>query len=52
LQIGIDWASDARLFCKNKPANLKNKPKMCNLMEKQAEHAFDRKIHKNVKTAG
>jgi len=32
--------SDARLFCKNKQANLQNKPKMGNLTEKQAKRAF------------
>jgi len=42
---------DARLFSKNKQANLKNKPKMENLMEKQAQRAFGRKI-KKVKPAG
>jgi len=41
--------SDARLFCENKQANLKNKPKMGNLTEKEAERAFDRKIQKIIK---
>jgi len=44
--------SDARLFCKNKLANLKNKPEMVNLTEKQAQRAFGKKIQKNVKPAG
>jgi len=44
--------SDARLFCKNKQANLKNKPKMGNLAEKQAQHAIGKKIQKNINTAG
>ena len=44
--------SDARLFCKNKLANLKNKPEMVNLTEKQAQSAFGKKIQKNVKPAG
>jgi len=44
--------SDARLFCKNKQENFKNKPKMGNLMEKQAQRAFGKKIQKNIKTAG
>jgi len=42
----IPKSSDARLFCKNKQTNLKNKPKMGNLTEKQAQRAFGRKIKK------
>jgi len=38
--------NDARLFFKNNQANLKNKPKMGNLTEKQAQRAFGRKIKK------
>jgi len=45
-------SSDARLFCKNKQANLKNKPKMGNLTEKQAQSAFGKEIQKNTKPAG
>jgi len=44
--------SDARLFCKNKQVNLKNKPKIGNLTEKQAQHAFGKKIQQNKKSAG
>jgi len=33
-------SSDARLFFKNKQANLKNKPKMGNLTEKQAQRVW------------
>jgi len=33
-------SSDAKLFFENKQANMKNKPKMGNLTEKQAQHAF------------
>jgi len=32
--------SDARLFCKNKQENLKNKLKIGNLTEKQAQHTL------------
>jgi len=46
------WTSDARLFRKNKLANLKNKTKMGNLTEKQAQRAFGRKIQKYIKSAG
>jgi len=37
---------DARLFCKNKQVNLKNKPKIGNLTEKQAQHALAGKLKK------
>jgi len=47
---GCAWTSDARLFFKNKQANLKNKPKMGNLTEKQAQRAFGRKMKKKHKT--
>jgi len=40
-----------KLFSKNKQANLKNKPKMGNLTEKQAHRAFGRKI-KKIKPVG
>jgi len=39
-------------FSKNKQANLKNKPKMGNLTEKQTQRAFGRKVQKNIKLAG
>jgi len=35
-----------------KQANRKNKPKMGNLIEKQAENACGRKIEQNKKTVG
>ena len=38
--------SDARLFSKNKQVNLKNKPKIGNLAEKQAQHALAWKFNK------
>jgi len=38
--------SDARLFCKNKQVNLKNKPKISNLTENQAQHALAWKFNK------
>jgi len=38
--------SDARLFCKNKQVNLKNKPKIGNLTEKQAQNALAGKFNK------
>jgi len=38
--------SDARLFGKNKQVNLKNKPKIDNLTEKQAQHALAGKFSK------
>ena len=38
--------SDARLFCKNKQENLKNKPKIGNLSEKQAQYALAGKFNK------
>jgi len=46
--------SDARLFCKNKQVNLKNKPKISNLTERQAQHPLSgnstkRKITKKIK---
>jgi len=49
---GIGCSSDARLFCKNKQANLKNKLKMGNSTEKQAQRVFGRKIKKNIKPTG
>jgi len=48
---GSNSNSDAKLFCKNKLANLINKPKMGNSTEKQAQRAFGRKIQKNIKPA-
>jgi len=39
-------SSDARLFCKNKQENKKNKPKIGNLTEKQAQHALAGKCNK------
>jgi len=39
-------SSDARLFSKNKQENVKNKPKICNLTEKQAQHALAGKCNK------
>jgi len=39
-------SSDARLFCKNKQENMKNKPKIGNLTEKQAQHALTEKCNK------
>jgi len=38
--------SDARLFCKNKQVSLKNKLKIGNLIEKQAQHALAGKFNK------
>jgi len=38
--------SNARLFCRNKQANLKSKPKIGNLTEKQAQHALAGKLKK------
>ena len=38
--------SDARLFCKNKQENMKNKPKTGNLTEKQAQYALAGKCNK------
>jgi len=38
--------SDARLFCKDKQENLKNKPKIGNLSEKQAQYALAIKFNK------
>jgi len=43
--------SDARLFCKNKQVNLKNKPKTGNLTEKQAQHPLAWKLNKTKKSA-
>ena len=46
--------SDARLFCKNQQVNLKNKPKIGNLTEKQAPYALaaffstKRKVNKKI----
>jgi len=39
-------SSDARLFCKNKQENMKNKSKIGNLTEKQAQHALAGKCNK------
>jgi len=39
-------ASDARLLCKNKQENMKDKPKRGNLIEKQAQHALAGKCNK------
>jgi len=38
--------SDARLFCKKKQVNLKNKAKIGNSTEKQAQNAFPGKFNK------
>jgi len=38
--------SDAKLFCKNKQINLKNKPKIGNFNEKQAQHVLAGKFNK------
>ena len=38
--------SDARLFCKNKQYNMKNKPKIGNLTQEQAQHALAGKFNK------
>jgi len=38
--------SDARSFCKNKQVNLKNKPKIGKLAEKQAQLALAGKFNK------
>jgi len=43
--------SDARLFFKKKQANLRNKPNMSNLTEKQAQRAFGRRMKKKHKTS-
>jgi len=37
--------SDARLFCKHKQVNLKNKPKIGNFTEKQVQHALAGKFN-------
>ena len=44
----VNWLedSDARLFCKNKQVQLKNKPKIGNLTEKQAQHLLAGKFKK------
>jgi len=39
-------SSDARLFCKNKQVNLKSKPKIGNLTEKEAQHPLAGKFNK------
>jgi len=39
-------SSDARLFCKNKRIKFKNKPKIGNLTEKQAQPALAGKFSK------
>jgi len=38
--------SDARLFCKKKHVNLKNKPKIGNFTEKQAQNTLAGKFNK------
>ena len=38
--------NDARLFCKNKQVNLKNKPKIGSLTEKQVQQPLARKFNK------
>jgi len=38
--------SDARLFCKNKQVNLKNKPKIANLTENKPNMRLARKFNK------
>jgi len=38
--------NDAKLFCKNKQVNLRNKHKKGNLAEKQAQNAFFDKLNK------
>jgi len=38
--------SDAKSFCKNKQVNLKNKPKIGNFVEKQAQHALAGRFNK------
>jgi len=38
--------SIARLFCKNKQENMKNKPKIANLTKKQAQYALAGKSNK------
>jgi len=38
--------SDARLFCKNKQVNLRNKPKIGNLTVKQAQNPLAGKFNK------
>jgi len=38
--------SDAKSFCKNKHVNLKNKPKIGNFVEKQAQHALAGRMNK------
>jgi len=42
----VHHSSDARLFCKNKQVNLKNKPKIRNLTEIQAQNALAGKFNK------
>jgi len=46
LQLRNNKYSDARLFCKNKQVNLKNKAKIGNLTEKQANMRLARKFSK------
>jgi len=41
--------SDARLFCKNKQVNLKNKPKIGKLIEKEAQHALAEKLENSAR---
>jgi len=44
--------SDSSLFHKNKQAHFKNKPKIGNLTDKQAQNAFGKKIQQNEKPGG
>ena len=44
------YTSDARLFCKNKQENLKNKPKIGYLTEKTGPMCVGRKIQQNEKS--
>ena len=45
-------SSDARLFCNNKQVNLKIKPKIGNLTEKQAQHPLAGKFNKTKNQQG
>jgi len=46
MQVRIRSISDARLFSKNKQENLKDKPKIRNSTEKQAQNALVEKLNK------
>jgi len=46
LDVSNQQISDATLFSKNKQVNLKNKPKIGNLTEKQAQNALAGKFNK------